>query len=199
MIHTGHELLDPYAVLDRTGIDLGWHVADMGCGSLGHFVFPAAEMVGGDGRVYAVDIQKTALHAVEKTAKYEQFWNVHPVWSDIEKVGAAKIPSGSIDLTIVGNNLVLSQQRENLVQECLRLTKPGGLILIIEWKKQPTPFGPPLERRLTVEEAQSLFQIPELSHTQSFDAGAYHYGFICERIAHEPHVRVLSMSGPMEM
>ena len=68
MRHSGNELINPFKVLERAGLQSGWSVADLGCGALGHFVFPAAQLVGGNGKVYAVDIQKTALKAIEKTA-----------------------------------------------------------------------------------------------------------------------------------
>lgn len=181
MYHRGNELINPVYVLTRVGIQPGWHVADLGCGSLGHFVFPAAKIVGSDGRVYAVDVQKIMLDAIERTARYEQFWNVHPVWSDLEVLQATPIPPNSLDLTIVANNLYLSRQREMFVAEAARLTKPGGIILVIDWKREPTVLGPPQEHRLSREDAQSYFPESRFLFADTFDAGDCHYALVYRR------------------
>lgn len=68
MRYSGKELINPFKVLECAGLRKGSHIADLGCGALGHFVFSAAQMTGGEGRVYAVDIDKTALKAIERAA-----------------------------------------------------------------------------------------------------------------------------------
>ncbi|MFA6429325.1 MAG: methyltransferase domain-containing protein [Patescibacteria group bacterium] len=187
MPHSGTELINPFKVLERAGICAGWHVADLGCGALGHFVFPAAQFVGNDGKVYAVDIQKVALHAIERKAKHEGIFTIQPVWSDIEVVNAARIPSESIDLIIVANNFYLCQNRAGLVQEVTRLTKPGGRILVIEWKKDQVLLGPPEHRRIQPEEVKTYFIDPPMMLIDEFSAGEYHYALLYQKgTAHEP-------------
>ncbi len=181
MARHGTELINPFKVLDRLGIQRGWFVADLGCGSLGHFVFPAAQLVGGDGRVYAVDILKTALHAIERYAKQQQYWNVYPVWSDIEVVHATRVPDASLDLTLVINNLFLSKNRASLVQEAIRLTKPGGLILGIEWELGKTVIGPPDTQRLSETEMRQCFSDERLTEVDAFSAGDCHYALVFRR------------------
>jgi len=181
MLHSGTELINPFKVLERAGIREGWHVADLGCGSLGHFVFPAAQFVGGNGAVYAVDIQKLVVKAIEQKVKTEQYYNVHPVWSDIEVLGAARIPSESLDLTLIVNNLYLSQNREGLVHEAMRLTKPGGRILVVEWKKDQLLIGPPETHRLTPNEAKRSFHAQDVVLIDQFDAGEYHYALLFQK------------------
>ncbi len=178
MHHSGNELINPFKLLERVGIMSGWHVADLGCGALGHFVFPAAQFVGGEGRVYAVDIQHVALRSIEEIAKREQYWNIRPVWSDVEVLGATHIAAASLDLTILANNLYLSRHREAFVEEAIRLTKPGGLLLIIEWKAEPTVIGPSLEHRLSQEDAQTYFTQGTLTLEDSFEAGDCHYALL---------------------
>lgn len=192
MYHSGNELINPFKVLERVGIQLGWQVADLGCGSLGHFVFPAAQLVGGEGRVYAVDIQKMVLQSIETIAKTQQYWNVQTVWSDIEVPHATHIPSASLDLTIVANNLYLSRHREGLVQEALRLTKPGGRILVIEWKAESTVIGPALEHRLSEDDARSYFAHDGLFLQDAFEAGDCHYALVYRRHAASPTVMQLT-------
>lgn len=190
---SGNELINPFKTLERAGIALGQQVVDLGCGALGHFVFPAAQMVGGDGRVFAVDIDKHALKAVEHAAKHEQFWNVHPVWADIEVLHATRVRGASLDLTILANNLYLCRNRAGAVAEAERLTKPGGRILVIEWQACQTVIGPAPEHRLSATEAKACFKLPELELIDEFDAGDCHYALVYRKRDSE-EAQVLSVN-----
>ena len=196
MRHSGNELINPFKVLERAGLRKGFFVADLGCGALGHFVFPAAQMTGGEGRVYAVDIDKAALKAIEREARHDQYWNVLPIWSDIDVLNAARIASGTIDLTIVANNLYLSANREGMVAEALRLTKPGGRVLCIEWKPVKTAVGPPVENRMSAEEAKGYFTDGELDLVDEFDAGDSHYALVYHKQEAARSTEVLSAHVP---
>lgn len=196
MHHSGNELINPFRALERVGIRSGWQVADFGCGALGHFVFPAAQMVGGDGRVYAVDIQKEVVHAIEHTMRREQYWNVVPVWGDIEVVRGVRIPNNTLDLIIIANNMYLSRNRHGLLQEALRVTRPHGHLLIIEWKREPTVIGPSIEHRLSIDEMKQLCQHPELELEENFDAGDHHYALLYRRSVSE-NIEVISVSQPL--
>lgn len=178
MRYSGNELINPFKTLERAGIRAGDTVADLGCGALGHFVFPAAQLVGATGRVYAVDIDKAALKSIDRMAKHEQYWNVLPVWSDIEVVRAARIPDASCHLVIVANNLYLSRNRAGLVSEAMRLLVPGGQLLMIEWQDCRTAVGPPPENRMAPVEAKRYFADPALTLVEEFDAGDCHYALL---------------------
>jgi ubiquinone/menaquinone biosynthesis C-methylase UbiE len=199
MRHSGNELINPFKTLGRAGLRKGSHVVDLGCGALGHFVFPAAQMTGGEGRVYAVDIDKTALKAVERAARHDQYWNVIPVWSDIDVVNAARIPSESIDLTILANNLYLSANRAGMVAEAERLTKPGGRILVIEWKPVRTAIGPAVENRMSADDAKRYFADDTLVLIDEFDAGDSHYALLYAKHESMRETEVLSAHVPDEM
>lgn len=177
-VRSGTELINPFRMLERVGIREGQQVADLGCGSLGHFVFPAAQLVGGKGKVYAVDIQRSVLEHIEKMAKEQQFWNVHTVWSDVDVFRATHIEPESLDLTLLVNNLFLSQNREQLVREMARLTRPGGRVVVVEWKAVQSPIGPAADRRIDKEQAKDVLKTPLLKLYDEFEAGPYHYGLI---------------------
>lgn len=194
MRHSGNELINPFKTLERAGVREGDTIVDLGCGALGHFVFPAAQLVGGNGRVYAVDIDKNALKAVERIAHHEQYWNIVPVWSDIEVVQAARIRDASCHVVLVANNLYLSQNRAGLVAEAVRLTTPGGRILVIEWQACKTAVGPAPENRMSPVEAKRYFADPALALVDEFDAGDCHYALVYQKRVqeHDAHAVIIN-------
>lgn len=181
VMRSGTELINPFKLLERVGIRAGMSVADLGCGALGHFVFPAAQLVGAKGTVYAVDIQRSVLEQVERAAKDDQIFNIKCVWSDIDVYGATRIDEASLDLTLLINNLYLSQNRPQLVKEMARLTKPGCRLVVIEWKTIATPIGPPTAQRIGQEEAKAALQSPYFTLVEDIEAGQYHYGLVYTR------------------
>ena len=92
----GNELLDPMEILGRLGVTTGSIVADLGCGGAGHFVIPAAKLVGHKTNVYAVDIQKIVLASVASIGRLEGISNIKTVWSDIERLGATIVNLGIV-------------------------------------------------------------------------------------------------------
>jgi ubiquinone/menaquinone biosynthesis C-methylase UbiE len=156
-------------------------VADLGCGAIGHFVFPAAQLVGPKGMVYAVDILKDALEILERRAKEDQYTNIEYIWSDIDVYRATHVPEGGMDLTLLVNNIFFSENRPHLVKEMARLTKKGGRAVVIDWKRHATVIGPPADRRMSANDVKDLFDVPEFQLDDEFDAGKAHYALVFKR------------------
>jgi len=182
MITGGNALLDAKLILAKAQIKEGMRVADLGCGTSGHFVFPAARIVGKKGVVYAVDILKTTLQNIEKRAKLENLANVQAVWTDLEIFGATKIDSGKLDVAMLINTLYQSKKRVEIIREAIRLLKKKGKLVIVEWKSSALPFGPSIDARvnkdLLKQGAGKLGMVLE----EEFEAGEYHYGMVFEKV-----------------
>lgn len=176
--HGGNKLIDARVLLEQAGVREGYLVAELGCGASGHFVFPAAHMVGHKGRVYAVDILKSVLSAIESRAKLEGADNVEGVWADLEKSGGMKIADGSVDLTMLVNDLSQISGKETVVREAARITKPGGTLVVGDWKATAAPLGPPPERRITPDAVKQLVGQAGFELTKEFEAGPYHFGLV---------------------
>lgn len=175
------ELLNANTILNEGGIQEAMKVADLGCGTTGHFVFPAAEMVGRQGKVYAVDIQKGVLAAIESRKRLEGVENVETVWSDVEVYNATKIPANSLDLILLVNNLFLAKNKNELSREIARLMAPNARLVVVDWKMTQAPFGPPVKDRISPEEAKKIFTKEGFVLEKEFEAGQYHYGQVYKR------------------
>lgn len=177
----GSKLIDPNFVLQKVGVREKMQTADLGCGAVGHFVFPLARLVGKDGKVYAVDIQKNILENIEKRADLENFQNVICVWTDLERYGAAKIESGSLDIVFLINILFQNKDRVTIMKEAARLLKIGGKLAVIDWMLTDAPFGPPVEGRVDPAWVEKEADKIGLRLLQRFSAGKYHYGLVFEK------------------
>lgn len=174
----GNHLLNPGFILEKARIQEGNTVADLGCGSSGHFVFPTSKLVGGKGKVYAVDIMKSVLTNLKKRIEQEDYKNIQTVWSDLEAFKATQIESESLDVGLIINTLYQSQKRAAMLKESIRMVKKQGFLLVVEWKNVATPLGPPSETKVNKDSLKQGVQKLGLTLEEEFDAGDYHYGIL---------------------
>lgn len=174
----GNGLVDPLKVLEQGSVKQGYTVADFGCGTSGHFVFPAAHLVGSQGIVYAVDVQKSVLSSIESRRKLEGVDNLKTVWADLEQPGATKIADASVDCVLLLNTLFQIKDKAVVLSEARRVAKSGAFMVVVEWEQAGTVFGPAIERRVDKESIKNLAQQVGFEPTGEFKAGPYHWGMV---------------------
>lgn len=171
--------INPSLVVAQTGLMAGQAVADLGCGN-GFYVLPAAQMVGNEGTVFAVDVMEQKLAATVSIANQFGYKNVRVVKADLTKP-ILDIPENSCDLVIVGNILHQMSKKEGLIKNIYRILKTSGRVVAVEWKKSPTPFGPPLERRVEQQALEIMFMQAGLRKIKELQADGYHYAVLFEK------------------
>ncbi len=174
----GGALIDTKLIMDKAQIGDKMKVAELGCGASGHFVFPAAKLVGKQGIIYAVDILKTVLENINRRARAENYSNIKTIWSNLEIFGATKIEAASLDVALLINILYQSHKRAEILREAIRLIKKGGKVIVIEWKNIAAPFGPTAEEKVKKDLLELAAKKLGLNLDDEFEAGQYHYGLI---------------------
>lgn len=179
---TGRALLDAREILTTAGLRPGQVYADFGAGAIGHFVFPASIMVGTNGRVYAIDILKSALGAIAGRAAAERATNVTTVWGDLEhEKGTMALPPHAVDLVSLVNLTGILKRSPNVMKNIVRALKGGGRLLLVDWKRAPSPLGPPLEGRSSPEEFKAMCTAAGFALIGEFDAGPFHWGLLFQK------------------
>lgn len=173
------KFINPSLVVAQTGLMQGQIVADLGCGN-GFYVLPAAQMIGNTGVVYAVDVQENKLAATVSIANQFGYKNIRVVKADLTKP-LLDIPENSCDLVIVGNILHEISQKEGLIKNIYRVLKPTGRVVIVEWKRTATPFGPPIERRIEQQALEIMLMQAGLRKVKELEADGYHYAVLFEK------------------
>lgn len=172
--------LDPNRIVASFGLEKGEHVADFGAGH-GFFAIPMARAVGGDGAVYAIDVQKSVLDVIRSRARAEHLLNIQPVWADVEQPAGSRIKDRYIDFVLIANILFQAENKEAVIREAHRILREGGRLAVIEWNEAPAPLGPPLVLRVKKNAAVELCRGAGFSNSEEFDAGSHHYGLLFRR------------------
>lgn len=176
---SGRSFLDPAKLLERAGLGFGMRVGDFGVGGAAYFGIQASKMVGERGVVYAIDVFKPALSSALSKARLARCRNFKTVWSDLEIVGAARtVKNGSLDFGILVNVLHESKKQRNILEECMRMLKPGARMLVVEWSKGGELFGPKREQIIPAQKVLDLCSEAGLAPFDQFEAGQYHYGIV---------------------
>lgn len=174
--------IDPRKILQFCSIKPGMVLADLGCGPNGYFTIPMAKMIGPGSKVYAIDIIKTSLESLKSKANLIGLSNIITIWSNLEKVGAANVPRGTIDMCFIVNTLYQSDQHREILIETASLLKPSGKIVIIDWDKNTGGGGPPEHQRVSKEELKKMACELSLKPIKEFMASKYHFGLVLDKI-----------------
>jgi len=179
--HSGNHLIDPHLLFEKVQLRDGMHVADLGCGRTGHIVFPAAKILGERGLIYAVDVLKEVLGAIQKRAASSAIHNVHTVWSDIEQYGKTAIPTKGLDVVFLVNTLVQTDDHATALKESTRLLKDKARLLVVDWSKTGLPFGPEDARFVDFENILAWAKKNNFIVQEDFSVGNYHRGLVLYR------------------
>lgn len=174
--------LDPLDVLHAVGVSAGMRVADFGCGH-GHFVFPAAKLVGERGSVFAIDLQSDLVHAIASRAQTEGLMQVKPIWADLEQRGSTHLPDGVVDMVLIINNHINAEAQQKMLREAVRILKSGGECVVIDWlTSNAVPFAPAIVERVEKNAAIINAHTAGLQVVDEFRPSRYHYGLRFKKI-----------------
>ncbi|MDP3710231.1 MAG: methyltransferase domain-containing protein [bacterium] len=169
--------LSPEKVVQIFDLQTGDHVADFGTGH-GFFAIQLAKAVGAKGKVYAIDVQKSALDVVRSYAAKEHLANIEPLLADLEHPRGLPIKSDFIDFVLVSNVLFQAENKIGLIKEAYKILRSGGKIAVIEWDNSNTSLGPPPGMRIDKERLKDVCVKINFKFLREFPAGQQHYGMI---------------------
>ena len=170
-----NNFLDPTTVLEELRLTDTMRVADFGCGS-GGWVIPLARRFN-KAKIYAIDILDEPLSALEGKLKAQHLMNVQIIKSNVEE--RLPISENSVDVVLMTNLLFQSKAREKIFQEAKRILRPGGQILVVDWKKNR--LISPENNTVSKEEIEKLAQKGGFIKEKEFEAGNYHYGLVFKK------------------
>jgi predicted methyltransferase len=171
----GREVFDRrWEILEATAVKPGMVVADIGAGT-GLFTRLFAPRVGPHGRVIAVDISRTFIDNILRTAAQLGLGNIEGVVNTDREVA---LPAGSIDLAFVCDTFHHFEYPQTMLHSIHRALRPGGTLVIIDFRRVPGYSSPWVLRHVrTGREAVSkeveaagfrLLEAPDVLRTNYF-------------------------------
>lgn len=171
--------LNPEEAITHFSIERGSTVADFGAGS-GFWATPLARKVGPEGKVYAFDIREQAVEAVRSRATLEKLYQVESVMADLEEPHGSRLKDASCDFVLMSAIIHQAENKQAILQEALRILKPGHELAIIDWKEHAVG-GPPASLRLPPEKVMMLGEEAGFIFDKEFEAGSFHYGLLLKK------------------
>ncbi|MBO8154278.1 class I SAM-dependent methyltransferase [Thermovirga sp.] len=120
----------PDDILKAMDLKPGMVIVDIGAGG-GYFTLRFAEIVGDEGRVYAVDTNSTSLKFIEGNAFKKGLNNVHVVLAN----DTLNLPLKKVDVIFMRNVTHHIPDRIQYFKNLRKFLKIDGRIAIIEYKK----------------------------------------------------------------
>ena len=144
----------PDLVIDRLGEVKGKVIADLGAGT-GYFSRRLAYV---GAKVIAIDIDPNAIRWME-----EQRARFPPELQERLAIRLAKpddpqLAPDEVDKVLLVNTYTYIQDRQAYFTRLREAIRPGGMILVIDFKKKDTPFGPDMEDRLDEKQVMDELQ-----------------------------------------
>lgn len=155
---SSYDLIDSEKFWQLLSIAPGITALDLACGA-GRYTLPLAERVGPQGKVIALDLWADGIRQLQTEARQRQMDNVEAHVADAGQ--ALPLDDRSVDLCLMAtvlHDFVQAGLAAVALREATRVLKPQGVMVMVEFKKEETPHGPPRVVRLAVEDLAVMVQ-----------------------------------------
>lgn len=132
----------PDEVINKLEIAGGETIADIGAGS-GYFSFRLAER---GVKVIAKDVDERFIDYIKQKKITLNDTLVHP---HLVKYDDPLMKTNEVDAVIIVNTYHHIENRIDYFKKVLSGIKAGGSLLVVDFKKEESPHGPPVEMRLS--------------------------------------------------
>ncbi len=141
---------DPDRAIAVLKLQKGMTVADIGAGS-GYMTEKLSKRVGPTGRVYANDIQQGMLDLIARRVAKRKLTNVTPVLGTQDD---PRLPLESLDLVLMMDVYHELSQPQLMLRHVRASLKPGGRLVLVEYRKEDPSLPIKPEHKMSVAEAK---------------------------------------------
>lgn len=115
-------------VMKAIGVKPGMAIGEVGAGR-GRYAVKMAEGVGPTGKIYANDIDASALEYLDHRCKRDSITNIKTI---LGTVTDPRLPKGKLDIVYFINTYHHVEKPVELMKNIIPALKPGGFLVIIE-------------------------------------------------------------------
>lgn len=179
---SSQEVINATFFMEEWGPQAGESMLDLGCGN-GYLAMAASRSVGQSGLVYALDVDREWVRESEAAAADLGVDNVRWIAGDATR--EIPLEKQSVDYVLMANILhgfTANRELSSVMSEVNRVLRPGGKLVIVEFKKADTGFGPPMEIRLKPDEIANTLAPFGYSLAHTANCGVYHHQTTLRRL-----------------
>lgn len=157
----------PNLVLDQLGNIEGKVVADIGAGS-GYFTLLIPRR---GANVIAIDIDTAALNGIQESMNLPNFPQEYRDDVELRLVTEEdpQLSPDEVDAVIIINTVSYIQDRVDYMKKILEGLKPGGILLIVDYKTRRIPLNIPIEYRVPLYQIEDELYQAGFSFIQADD------------------------------
>ena len=163
----------PDLVIQQLGDVEGKVVADLGAGA-GYF---SRRIAYKGAKVIAIDIDPKAIQWMEEQKARFPLELQDRLVIRLAEPDDPKLNPNEVNIVLLVNTYSYIQNRVAYFSRLKESVRPGGYILIIDFKKKETPFGPPIEERVDVRDVEKELLESGFS-INNVDEGSLDYQYI---------------------
>ena len=154
----------PVKVMEVTGVKPGMVIGEVGAGH-GYFTFWLAKGVGESGKVYANDIDASALAAIERRRAAENVANIETILGTVDD---PLFPAGSLDMVFIVNAFHDLARPVELLASLRPALKPGATVVVMD--RDPARFSDSHGHFLSREKVEEIIgrSVFELVRVETF-------------------------------
>jgi ubiquinone/menaquinone biosynthesis C-methylase UbiE len=160
-------LIDSAKFFLEMNLKKGITFLDVACGR-GTYSLAASDIIGNEGRVYAVDLWEEGISILKEEASSKGIDNISAFVSDVSQ--HIPVEKDSVDVCLMAtvlHDFVGDNVARQVMKEIVRVIKSDGILAIVEYKKKEGPPGPPKSGKLSPEDVANF--------VSDFGFTPYHY------------------------
>lgn len=190
------DLVDHELVFRELGLDTNKVFLDLGCGA-GDYAIAAAEKMGPQGLVYAVDGWSEGIDMLGRRTLNKNLSNITTFVALV--TSHVPLPDNSVDICLMAtvlHDFARDGGEQQALRETARVLRQGGVLGIVEFKKIDGPPGPPIHIRLTADQVESMIQPFGFHRIKTLDVGPFTYCITASMTKGKTKLPDESLAGP---
>ena len=173
------EALPRSAVVSLLRLDGAETVVDYGAGT-GVYTIGVAQAVPG-GRVVAVEALPSLAEMLREKITPDLAGRLEVVETD---ANAVPLADGAADRVVMVDVLHHLYDQPGALDEVVRLLRPGGLFVVLDWGDRERPVGPPLDHVLGLAAVRGIITEMGLEEVEAHEPGTdlpYHLALVASK------------------